>query len=124
VRRLRAAVPVLVGVLTSLWLPPLVLLWAALLVWRRVREGSWGVTLAFLSRSGRRAFVVLALVGFAGVVAAYASQFSGNGGAGVASVIGGVATVGLLALVALDVVLGASIVVADAATRRTRRGRR
>jgi hypothetical protein len=115
---------VLVGVISSLWLPPLLLVWAGMLVWRRLRDGSWGVTLAFLSRSGRRTCVVLSLVGFAGVVAAYASQFSGNGGAGVASVIGGVATVGLLALVALDVVLGASIVVADAATRRTRRSRR
>ncbi len=120
-RRLRAGIPVLAGVITSLWLPPLLLVWVALLLWRRVREGSWGVTLAFLSRSGRRAFVALAIGAFAGVVAAYSSQLSGHGGAGVGSVIGGIGTVGLLALVALDVVLGASIVVADAATRRSRR---
>jgi hypothetical protein len=119
-RRLRAAVPVLVGVISSLWLPPLLLVWAAMLVWRRLRDGSWGVTLAFLSRSGRRSFVAISAVGIAGVTAAYSSQLSGHGGAGVAPVIGGVATVGLLALVALDVVLGASIVVADAATRRSR----
>lgn len=122
-RRLRAAVPVLVGVVSALWLPPLLLVWAVLLVRRRLRDGSWGVTLAFLSRSGRRTFLTISVVGIAGVVAAYSSQLAGHGGAGVAPVIGGVATVGLLALVALDVVLGASIVVADAASRRTRRRR-
>lgn len=113
----------LVGVLAGLWLPPLLVVWAGLLVWQRVRHGSWGVTLAFLSRSGRRAFVVLSTVGILGVSLAYGSQLSGDGGAGVAPVIGGVATVGLLALIVLDWMLGASIVVANAATRRTRRRR-
>jgi hypothetical protein len=122
-RRLRAAGPVLAGVLAALWLPPLLVVWAGLLVWQRFRHGSWGVTLAFLSRSGRRAFVVCSTVGIVGVSLAYASQLSGHGGAGIAPVIGGVATVGLLALVVLDWVLGASIVVADAATRRARRRR-
>jgi len=122
-RRVRAGFPVLAGVVTALWLPPLLVVWAAVLVWQRVRHGSWGITLTFLSRSGRRAFVLLSAVGIAGVSLAYVSQLTGHGGAGVAPVIGGVATVGLLALVVLDWVLGASIVVADVATRRARRRR-
>jgi hypothetical protein len=120
VRRLRAGTPVLAGVLSSLWFPPLALVWAGLLVWQRLRHGSWGVSLAFLSRSGRRAFVALAGGGLAVVIALYAAAIAGHGGTHVAPVVGGLVTVGLLALVALDLMLGASIAVAGAATRRRR----
>jgi hypothetical protein len=109
------------GVLSSLWFPPLALVWAALLLWQRLRHGSWGVSLAFLSRSGRRAFVAIGGGGLAVVVALYAAAIAGHGGAHVAPVVGGLVTAGLLAIVALDVVLAASITVAGAATRPRRR---
>jgi hypothetical protein len=115
---------VLVGLVSSLWLPPLLLVWLGLIGWQRLRHGSWGVTLAFLSRSGRRVFVFLWLVGFAVVVAADLAQLTGRGGAGIAATTGTAVTLGLLAVFALDLVFGASIVVADAATRQSGRRRR
>jgi hypothetical protein len=121
VRRLRQGVPVLVGVIAALAFPPLLLVWAAILVRRRVTTGSWGVTLAFLSRSGRRAFVVLAGVGLVGVSVADVSAVTGHGGGDFAGVIGLLVALGLFVLVATDVVFGGAIVAADAATRRGRR---
>jgi apolipoprotein N-acyltransferase len=126
VRRLREGVPVLVGVATTLAFPPVGLVWAGVLLWRRARTGSTGVTLAWLSRSGRRAFAWLAGIGVVAVSAAYVSGLSGHGGASFGPVVATIVGVALLALVLLDAVLGASIVVADAAERqvRRRRGRR
>lgn len=123
-RRIRAGVPVLVGVISTLAFPPLGVVWIGVLLWQRLRTGSWGVTLAFLSRSGRRAFAWISAAGIALVCATYASSLSGHGGGQIGPVVAGIASVGLLAIVALDVVMGATIVVADAATRRTRRRRR
>jgi CHASE2 domain-containing sensor protein len=90
----------------------------------RISTGSWGVTLAFLSRSGRRAFVVLWATGFVAVCAAYGSALAGNGGVDLASTIGGLVTAGLLALVVTDMVFGGAMVAADAAGRRRRRSNR
>lgn len=123
-RRLREGVPVLVGVVTALVFPPLVLLWACVLAWRRLRTGSTGVTLAWLSRSGRRAFAWLAGVGVVAVSAAYVSGLTGHGGASFGPVVATIVVVALIALVLLDAVLGASMVVADAAERQVRRRRR
>lgn len=122
-RRLRAGAPVVVAAVTSLWLPPLLLVWLVLLVRDRIRHGTWGLTLGFLSRGARRVFVVLWAIGFAVVTGGYASQLEGNGGADIAATVGTAVTVGLLVIVALDLVFGATIVVAGAASRRSRRGR-
>jgi hypothetical protein len=121
VRRIRLGLPVLAGVILSLAFPPLLLVWGAGLCWRRLRSGSWGMTLAFLSRSGRRAFVSLAAIGLIVVTAAYASAIAGHGGSHIAPVAGTLVALGLLALVAADVVLGGAIAAADAATRPGRR---
>ncbi len=123
-RRLRIGAPVVVAAVTSLWLPPLLLVWLVLLVRDRLRHGSWGITLTFLSRGAGRVFVVLWTIGFAVVVAAYSSELSGNGGADIAATVGTAVTVGLLVIVVLDLVFGATIVVAGAASRRGRRRRR
>ena len=114
----------LVGVLTTLAFPPLLLVWAGVLVWRRLRTGSTGVTLAWLSRSGRRAFSWVAAVGIVAVSAAYLSGLTGHGGASFGPVVATIVALALIALVLLDAVMGASIVVADAAERQVRRGRR
>jgi hypothetical protein len=115
---------VLVGVVSSLAFPPLLLVWAGVLAWRRLRTGSTGVTLAWLSRSGRRAFAWLAAVGVVAVSAAYVSGLSGHGGASFGPVVATIVAVALIVLVLLDAVMGASIVVADAAERQVRRRRR
>jgi apolipoprotein N-acyltransferase len=124
-RRIREGVPVLAGVLTTLAFPPLLFVWTGVLVWRRLRTGSTGVTLAWLSRSGRRAFAWLAALGVLAVSAAYVSGLTGHGGASFGPVVATIVALALIALVLLDAVMGASIVVADAAERQVRRrGRR
>jgi hypothetical protein len=97
--------------------------WAALLVRRRLTTGSWGVTLSFLSRGARRPFCWLAGVGIVVVCAADVSSLAGHGGGEVGPVVAGIVALTLLALVAVDTLFGASIVVAAAASRGRRRRR-
>jgi hypothetical protein len=118
VRRLRLGVPVIAGAGLTLAFPPLLAVFLVLAARERIRAGSWGFTLAFLSRSGRRAFVVLWAAGFVAVSAAYVSAVAGRGGADLAPMIGGIVTVGLLALLATDLVFGGAMVAASAAGRR------
>jgi hypothetical protein len=123
VRRLRQGVPVLLAAILALAFPPFALVWAGVLVWRRLTSGSSGFTLAWLSRSGRRAFAWLTAVGILAVSALYVAGLTGHGGASEAPMVSTLAAVCLVAIVFLDAVLGASIVVADAAERQARRRR-